>query len=72
MALLVTVDEDTAVAPYHVVSLRVGCDAAPRAWGVFVTLAGVRDPWFRPAKEDTRESARELMADWRRALNEGI
>lgn len=69
--LIATIDDDTAVAPYHVVKLRVGRDVHPAAWGVFVTFV-TGEVWFRPAKEDTQESARDLLGAWRRACNEGV
>lgn len=71
MTLIATIDDDTCVAPYHVVKLRVGRDVHPNAWGVFVTFV-TGETWFRPAKDDTQESARNLMDSWRRACNEGI
>lgn len=69
--LITTIDDDTAVAPYHVVKLRVGRDPYPQQWGVFVTFVTGED-WFRPAEKDTQQSARELLASWRRACNEGV
>ena len=69
MATLIAVDEDTCVAPYHVMKLRVGRDIHPSTWGVFVTFV-TGESWFRPAEEDTQSSARELMNRWRRTLNE--
>lgn len=68
---IVTIDDDTAVAPFHVVKLRVGRDVHPQAWGLFVTFV-TGETWFRPAEEDTQQSARNLLAAWRRTINEGI
>lgn len=69
MAVLIEqIDEDTAIAPHHVVKLRVGRDVHPQAWGLFVTFTN-GETWFRPAQQDTQESARELLTAWRHACN---
>lgn len=74
--LMVEVDEDLAVAPYHVASLEVAKRHDERVhqeirfavWGVLVVMAA-GNAYFRPVKEDTRDAARELMARWRRLIN---
>ena len=72
--LLVEIDDDTCVAPYHVVKLRVGRNSdmgRPHQWGVFVTFV-TGETWFRPSEDDTQSSARTLMNAWRRACNEWV
>lgn len=65
---MVEIDDDTCIASQHVVRLRVGRDERPNAWGVFVTFT-TGEVWFRPAENDTQDSARQLMNRWRKTLN---
>lgn len=72
--LMTKVDDDLALVPAAVVALEVGRHGV---WGVCV-LTSFEYPSpeggghiFRPAAEDSQESARELLTTWIRWANTG-
>lgn len=71
-SLMTKVADDLAIVPASVIALETGVHG--EAWGVcvFTTSRGTADDhFFRPAEENTRDSARDLLATWIRWTNTG-